>query len=842
MNLVVEEWKNIVELPKIAKESEKYPKFVTSIRLDNMPDSLEFGKDLKLKSKLTQLEPLFKSPLQIKNICDADGVSVNSSSNTEEVKYVLMHPNGKTIQNIIQDKLNEKNEEASKGDVQGGTIEGTFDYNKCHFAEIIFDPALKGYETVEQDIIILNAESPSQIFVCPSNQIGLAEDLLDQVRAYVAAVGDNFLGAAPVPNHLCIAKSEDDDQWYRAVCCKELGDDMYELMFVDYGNVENVTRKNIMHMADELMKTPLLANHCVLEGFEDSKKSDMYQKVFGDKLQELLPAFEETKITVLKKLPNSSTYIVRIPCVTKVINPDLLPKEPNEKDQDSDTQSSQPPTDTMSKNEEASVEKADDDSIMRDKLKNIEVSKGDKVPIKVSEDSLNKECDSEVDKILSSATKLSKILVKPGSSVVGLGFDQSSNQIYVQRLEDADEVEKVSNILKEKGTAKHLSHLPDVGQLVACKWSEDSEIYRAEVIEVVQSNKIKVHFIDYGNTECETLENITELPIEVKSIPKLAPLITLQGVASIKKEGNKVLCDLLQDVEAKLLEDVMEVKSEKDGEYLLIQSDGKSFNDLLKKELEALSKETSSEENVKVLPEKLEKEAKLSQISVKTGTSIVALGFDQSSDKMYVQRLEDVDQLEKVSNILKDKGLSKHLSHLPDVGQLVACKWSEDGDIYRAEVKEVLEGKKIKVHFIDFGNTESENMENITELPNEVKSIPILASLITLEGVASITKEGNKVLCDILEEVEAKLLDGALEVTSEKDGEYLLSLSDGKSFNDVLKKELESLSREVTSEENVKMLQDKLEKEAKQREDEEKRKDIEDQIKKMQEMLASMSK
>ena len=125
----------------------------------------------------------------------------------ENVKYVLVHPNGKTIHQIIQDKLNEKNEEASKGDVQGGTIEGTYDYNKCHFAEIIFDPAVKGYETLEQDIIILNAESPSQIFVCPSNQIGLAEDLVDQIRAYVAAVGDNFLGAAPIPNHLCIAKS-----------------------------------------------------------------------------------------------------------------------------------------------------------------------------------------------------------------------------------------------------------------------------------------------------------------------------------------------------------------------------------------------------------------------------------------------------------------------------------------------------------------------------------------------------------------------------------------------------------------------------------------------------------
>ena len=44
---------------------EVYPKFVNSIRLDEMPKAVEFGKDIKLKSKLAQLQPLFESPLSI---------------------------------------------------------------------------------------------------------------------------------------------------------------------------------------------------------------------------------------------------------------------------------------------------------------------------------------------------------------------------------------------------------------------------------------------------------------------------------------------------------------------------------------------------------------------------------------------------------------------------------------------------------------------------------------------------------------------------------------------------------------------------------------------------------
>ena len=237
-------------------------------------------------------------------------------------------------QQIIQDKLSEKGEQVSRGDVQGATVEGLFDYNKCHFAELKFEESNSGGESLEQEVIILNAESPSQIFVCPTNQIGLAEHLQDQIRAYVAAVGGSYLGTAPQPNRLCIGKSKDDDQWYRAVCSKEKGQDMYELMFVDYGNAEDVPRQNIMHMTAEIMKTPILANHCILQDFEDPKQSQVYEQVFGDKIQELLPPFEEIKLVVVKKLPSSGTYVVRIPQVAKSINAESLKLVPIQNSKD----------------------------------------------------------------------------------------------------------------------------------------------------------------------------------------------------------------------------------------------------------------------------------------------------------------------------------------------------------------------------------------------------------------------------------------------------------------------------------------------------------------------------
>ena len=290
-------------------------------------------------------------------------------------------------------------------------------------------------------------ESPSQIFVCPANQIGLAEHLLDQIRAYVAAVGDKYLGAAPVPNHLCIAKSQEDEQWYRAVCCKEKGEDMYELMFVDYGNVEDVPRKCIMHIPEELMKTPILANHCVLEGFEDAKLSDLYRKVFADKIQELLPLFEEAKITVLRKLPNSSTFVVRIPHIAKYINSDLLQKE-KEKSQDLKTRSTESQFKKLPETKVASNVKIDSSRmIMKSHMQQIDIDVGD--------------------------------------DVIGLEFGSRDSTMIIQRILDAEKLKNVGILLKK--CTKKINEEPKIGQMIACKWSEDDKIYRAEVISVFRN-------------------------------------------------------------------------------------------------------------------------------------------------------------------------------------------------------------------------------------------------------------------------------------------------------------------------------------------------------------------
>ncbi len=144
--------------------------------------------------------------------------------------YVLNHPNGSTLNKIITEKLREKLEDGAKvaPEVQGAELGGQFSYDKAHVASLSTkDPNLK------QDVVVLHAESPCNIFVCPENQIGLAENIAIQVKKYTD-IDPGAVGHGPSLGKVCLAKSTEDDQWYRGVCIG-FEDDKFQIFFADFG-------------------------------------------------------------------------------------------------------------------------------------------------------------------------------------------------------------------------------------------------------------------------------------------------------------------------------------------------------------------------------------------------------------------------------------------------------------------------------------------------------------------------------------------------------------------------------------------------------------------------------
>jgi hypothetical protein len=87
---------------------------------------------------------------------------------------------------------------------------------------------------LEQEVTVMFADSPVRIFVCPNNQIGLAAKITEQVLTY-CAIDETMVGFGPQIGKVCLAKSMDDDSWYRGACIGHGDKDLFEIFFVDYG-------------------------------------------------------------------------------------------------------------------------------------------------------------------------------------------------------------------------------------------------------------------------------------------------------------------------------------------------------------------------------------------------------------------------------------------------------------------------------------------------------------------------------------------------------------------------------------------------------------------------------
>uniref|UniRef100_A0A1I8P2C9 Tudor domain-containing protein n=1 Tax=Stomoxys calcitrans TaxID=35570 RepID=A0A1I8P2C9_STOCA len=94
---------------------------------------------------------------------------------------------------------------------------------------------------------------------------------LEQMEHYLAMVSEYCnnpktpkLGYAPQKMEICLSIFADDNQWYRALCVDKKNED-FLVMFLDYGNLSKVSKKDIMPITPELM-FPSNANMVYIDG------------------------------------------------------------------------------------------------------------------------------------------------------------------------------------------------------------------------------------------------------------------------------------------------------------------------------------------------------------------------------------------------------------------------------------------------------------------------------------------------------------------------------------------------------------------------------------------------
>ena len=257
-------------------------------------------------------------------------------------------------------------------------------------------------------------------------------------------------------------------------------------------------------------------------------------------------------------------------------------------------------------------------------------------------------------------------------------------EVWVTLTRQMEKVDMVMNQLDKLGGILKTMNDVTIGRLAAAKFSEDGQVYRCVVEDVlVREKKGVVRYVDFGNKEKLGLGELFDLPEELLRVPSLAVCVKVEGVDRHKLE------ELVYE------ENVSVVVKNKLGTFFVA---GKKITDI---HLVATFPPPL------VLPLHCHVEGEVVHVSPGGLIWFTPAYLSSSLDKM-------MDRL----SVLSPTPVTRVL-----VDMACTARFSEDGELYRAKVKEVFMDK-VKVIFVDFGNEETKNVEEISEIPEDFLDFP----------------------------------------------------------------------------------------------------------------------
>ena len=75
-------------------------------------------------------------------------------------------------------------------------------------------------------------------------------------------------------------------------------------------------------------------------------------------------------------------------------------------------------------------------------------------------------------------------------------------------------------------------------QVYGAIFSDDNQWYRCQVRAIFGADKVKVHFIDYGNNQETTMKELVEIPADLAAVKPIAQKVMLHQ-ANYNKEKMK---------------------------------------------------------------------------------------------------------------------------------------------------------------------------------------------------------------------------------------------------------------------------------------------------------------
>ena len=595
--------------------------------------------------------------------------------------------------------------------------------------------------------------------------------LQQMLNVYTSKYGDQWQIGWPYKDMVCAARYSGDENWYRALVTDVSPNKVVRVLFVDFGNSEELSFSEIRRLPDHLTKLPRQAMKCRLAAIQPADQENGWTNECSRFLidncflhpyhMKVVEAEGDEPMSVVLHLPTpqqAASLNQQLVLNSHAVSTDADCLEMNsvqEPFSPASTRASEADDSTSSINSEGA-------KILYPELLSYK-------PVDLPE-------SNQFQFLVTYADK--------DCTISGFQPDKRDHSL-------VDLMRQMQNICKDKeGYSVSQDHL-SFNQPCCAKYSNDNEWYRAQIIGFPTSSTVLVDYVDFGNKEEIPLTSIS-LNAAFLEIPKQCIAIKLDGLPQTPVEQEKVSKLLQGLLVGEICEAETSTKLIVDGviyiEHLTLP-DGRDAVDVARnmmlEQREKLEEKASASQprkqspSVETPPDENRMNWKMKSQPAKSilaDTVLPAEGipFDvavtqiDSKNIVFLQReipsedsprlavghdpthiiaCDHLQQMLNMSNKINFKNYFKGKHNVNNVWTNMLCcaRYTEDDLWYRAQVTEVVTNDPLqaRVLYVDYGTSEVIGLERMKPFPAELASVPRQAFQCTIVGMSDDNDEST---------------------------------------------------------------------------------------------------
>uniref|UniRef100_A0A673TBV7 Tudor domain-containing protein 1 n=1 Tax=Suricata suricatta TaxID=37032 RepID=A0A673TBV7_SURSU len=580
--------------------------------------------------------------------------------------------------------------------------------------------------------VVAHVQTPEDFF-CQQLQSGhkLAElqASLSECCGHVPPRSDFY----PAIGDICCAQFSEDDQWYRASVLAYASEQSVLVGYVDFGNFEILSLTRLCPITPKLLELPMQAIKCVLAGVKPS-----------------LGIWTPEAICLMKKIVQNKMITVKV--IDKLENSSLV--ELLDKSVTPHISITQVLIDTGFAVGETGV--------LTDKPSAVkEVS----VPLGVEA------------KLTPLEWTWVELAVDQTVDVV-VCMIHSPGEFYCHVLKD-DALKKLNDL--NKSLAEYCQQkVPndfkaEIGQSCCAPFAGDGNWYRALVKEILPGGNVKVHFVDYGNIEEVTADELQMIPSKFLTLPYQGIRCWLVDVEPRNRHWTKEAIERFQMCVAgvKLQARVVEITGQGAGVELtdLSTSCPRIISDILIEEHVVLKssspcKDLTSDRPVnkhepqidapglQAVPSAERWRTRELPVNKTVQASILEIVSPHLFYALPNETPEDQERLDMLTAELVEycNTQKSQFSHRPKVGDACCARYTNDDLWYRAIVLGTSHAD-VKVLYVDYGNIETLPSSRVQPISTRHLELPFQIIKCSLEGLMELNGSYSQLVIELLKNI-----------------------------------------------------------------------------------------